>query len=142
MGWGVAQVLQPRPVLSSTARLSVRPRIASSSLQSALRLAVLCCRLDLLLEEPGGAEGWGGSAHTHRVSRVKKCGGRNGGDYKHTTERVRWTDAEKGGRRIIKGWKRVSMMGWLAVVAMVEEKRREREFRHYYYQQSLLLAAS
>jgi hypothetical protein len=36
------------------------------------------------------------------------------------------------------------MMGWLAVVAMVEEKRYrgERECRHYYYQQSLLLAAS
>jgi hypothetical protein len=43
----------------------------------------------------------------------------------------------KRGRRIIKGWKRVSMMGRLVVVAMVEEKRYgggKRESRHYYYQ--------
>lgn len=60
---------QPRPSCAFFSRMSVCPSVHAPCRHSPARCAHLC-RLDLLPEERGGTEGWGGSTHIHTHSQT------------------------------------------------------------------------
>jgi len=112
---------QPHPSCAFFSRMSVRPSVRHALCRHSPARCAHLCRLDLLPEERGGSEGWGGSTRTHtrthththtyiaRRSHIvlKKWRGRSGGGHSPTTERERRNNGdseEEGLLRDGRGW--------------------------------------